>query len=509
MAEYHTADRATSLHLDGQKFLQQGRAEDAVRVLHAAAAESPTAEICNDLGVACLFSHQYDTAQKVFRKTIASWPHAQKPRRNFARLLTALGKDQEAAELLLDIPESTREPETRRQLTDILNDAGLQDSAAHWIALGEIQQTTGQGAAAAESYRKALELRPEDTGLCRRLVEMTPEKTDAAQIARMEAGLTRPALPDGAQADLHFALARALDAQGNYQAAFPHLEAGNACKRRTVQYHEAGAIRAMEAMQTAFPVGYSFPAAPQNIPGPKPLFIVGMPRSGTTLVEQILASHTDIFGGGEREDFPNLVLAHCPKDPATWPDLPAETQEALRRDYRDQIRPLAPDAAWITDKLPANAVFAGLICQILPEARIIWVERDAMDCCFSCYMQIFTGDLPYMYDQGELGRYARAQTQLMRHWENVLPKTRFLHIRYEDLLAEPETNMRRLIAFCGLGWQEQCLHFENTDRPVHTASALQVRRPLNRHTGGRWKPYAEGLSRLQAALNGEGNQAQT
>lgn len=471
-----------------------------------------SADTLNDLAIQQLKRGATEPALKIFEDAIRCWPEDQRLRRNFARVLFSMGRDAPALALLRTLPPLSREPESVEMLMNMLQTTGQTAEAqtvrsgaelTAQIQAGDAAQAHGDAHDAAAKYSAALKMAPGNATLCRRLAEVAPNQLTDGQIAGMEDLLTRPGLPDAAAADLHIALFRVLDARGIYADAFAHLDAGNTCKRRTVTYHEAGALHALSAMGKAFPADIFKEAAPCAAGRPTQLFIVGMPRSGTTLMEQILASHSEVYAAGERNDFPLLTHALCPPDPAQWPTLPQSTLAELGAHYRVQLQSLAPSAMAIVDKLPANAVYAGLITLALPGAKIIWVERDMMETCFSCYTQLFSGNLPYMYEQGELGRYARAQNRLLRHWEAVLPPERFLHITYEDFIAEPEANMRALIAFCGLGWQEECLHFEKTERAVHTASALAVRQPLNRTTGGRWKPYAAGLTRLRTALAGD------
>jgi hypothetical protein len=223
-----------------------------------------------------------------------------------------------------------------------------------------------------------------------------------------------------------------------------------------------------------------------------------MPRSGTTLTEQILASHPRVFGAGELRFMENAAMAIAP-----FPEAAASmTDEALREfgnEYVAQVRALAPAAARVVDKMPANFRFVGLIHRALPNAKIIHVYRDPVDTCMSCYAQLFAG-LPYAYDLGELGRYYRGYATLMAHWRRVLPPGAMIEVKYERLIADLRGEAQRLLAYCELEWDERCLQFHKTRRAVRTASFAQVRRPIYRDSVGRWEAHREALRPLLDAL---------
>jgi hypothetical protein len=237
-----------------------------------------------------------------------------------------------------------------------------------------------------------------------------------------------------------------------------------------------------------------------------PVFIVGMPRSGTSLIEQMLASHPKVFGAGELTTFHNAVCELAEPGGASLPfpelllSLPKHRLRALGDRYLGAVKVLAPAAARITDKMPGNFRYAGLIHLVLPNARIIHSRRDPIDTCPSCFSIQFTaGGSEYSYDLGELGRCYRAYEELMAHWRKVLPSGVMIDVQYEDLVQNPEREARRMVAHCGLDWDKRCLDVQSTERPVRTASAAQVRQPLYRSSIGRWRP---GQEILQSLLDG-------
>jgi hypothetical protein len=231
-----------------------------------------------------------------------------------------------------------------------------------------------------------------------------------------------------------------------------------------------------------------------------------MPRSGTTLVEQILASHCEVHGAGELNTFNDVVLALARSDgnqlafPGFVPALDAAALQAIGAGYVSLLRELSPGSGFIVDKMPSNYYFAGLIHLALPNATIIHTVRDPVDTCVSCFSKLFTTRQEHTYDLAELGRYYARYRRLMAHWRKVLPEGRVLDVRYEDVVADLEGAARRIIAHCGLPWDERCLSFHETARPVRTASASQVRQPIYSSAVGRWRAYEEFLDPLLAGL---------
>ena len=232
-------------------------------------------------------------------------------------------------------------------------------------------------------------------------------------------------------------------------------------------------------------------------------------RSGTTLVEQVLASHAAVFGAGERRELPEAVtrlgarLGALPFPESIW-TIPNTELRQIGTTYASALHSLAPEASRIVDKMPLNFAYCGLIHLILPNARIIHVVRDPVDTCLSCFSKLFSGEQPFAYDLAELGRFYRPYQKLMAHWRAVLPPSALLEVRYERVVDDLATEARRIVAHCGLDWDESYLEFHKTTRPVHTASVTQVRQPIYRSSIGRWRPDAALLQPLLAALGDDG-----
>lgn len=305
---------------------------------------------------------------------------------------------------------------------------------------------------------------------------------------------------------LHFAFAKALDDRGEHERALQHYITGGQMKRAQLDYDEADTHAFFDAIRAAFPKEVFEKRKYEGLKDDRLVFIVGMPRSGSTLVEQILASHPGVHGAGEvkylaralgqlRDRFPSL-----PKYPEMSAKLSNPQLEIVARDYQKALSAGAGEARKITDKLLTNYFFVGLINLLFPKAKVIHTRRDPVDTCLSAFTKLFKDDMPHSYELGELGRYYAKYRELMNHWEEVLPRGTMTTVVYEDVVADLEKEARRLIAFLGLPWDPRCVDFHKSDRPVKTASVAQVRKPIYRSSLQRWKRYGEGLRPLFEAI---------
>jgi hypothetical protein len=271
-----------------------------------------------------------------------------------------------------------------------------------------------------------------------------------------------------------------------------------------MEYDEAGALAQLRRFVTPFGPETMARARTRTASPDVPIFIVGMPRSGTTLIEQILASHRSVFGGGESmyfsEEASRLVDEAGADLCAFVRGLPDAAFAEIGDRYRGKLQALAPTAPRITDKLPSNCCHVGLIHMALPDARIIHARRDPVDTCLSCFAQTFSAGLSFSNELGDLGRYYRAYADVMAHWRQVLPEGVMLEVQYEELVADFEPQARRILDFCGLDWDARCLAFNETRREVITASAAQVRQPIYQRSSGRSLGYGRLLQPLLEAL---------
>jgi tetratricopeptide (TPR) repeat protein len=364
---------------------------------------------------------------------------------------------------------------------------------------GVLLAELGRLTEAKEVFESAIKLAPKRTRAYYNMSIITRLTPDSPHLRAMEElAQNMSALSVDEQIDLDFALGKALADIGERESSFRRLLHGNALKRRHMFYHEAAALAVFERIRTTFTGDLMRSHAGGGDASRAPVFILGMPRSGTTLIEQILAGHPGVFAAGEIDDFNNAVTTlygdagECPRYPEFVAAASRERLRDLGADYVARIGAAASGAKRITNKTPENYLFAGLIHLALPNARIIYARRDPLDTCFSCFSQLFVEDLPYAYDLGELGRHCRAYEALMAHWGAVIPQSAMLEVAYENVVAH-----------LGLEWDANCLDFHQAGRQVRTASVAQVRQPIYQSSIGRWRAYEPFLGPLVAALRGE------
>lgn len=359
---------------------------------------------------------------------------------------------------------------------------------------GSILTELGRTREAAAAFTRALALEPDSAPAWYGRVDLPDVVPSAADVDAIEHALaTSPRLRayDDRLA-MEFAAARTALRCGDDDRAFAHFAVGNRMKRELLDYDVANDERIMRSIAESVTPAFLERAA-HGERSEVPVFVVGMPRSGTTLVEQILGAHPSVYAAGE--------LAHLPAAIAALLQTPEPRDlAAAGRAYLAAVRPLAPDALRIVDKLPANFLRAGVIHALLPDAHIVHVRRNALDTCFSCYTTLFEGRQDFSYDLTELGRFYRAYETLMEHWRAVLPADRFFEIDYERVVDDLEGSARALIAFLELPWDETTLRFNTSTRPIRTASKTQVRQPIFRSSVGRGERLRAHLTPLVDAL---------
>ncbi len=375
--------------------------------------------------------------------------------------------------------------------------------------LGAIYSEQGKLAEARRCFEAAITARPDFVEAHYNLSSLKTYAPGDAHLANLEALTAQTSsLPTAARIRYNFALGKALEDVGEYDRAFAAYAEGNRLQHDLLPYDEAQAEAMLARIKETF--GQRFLAAPAKAVSLSrtqrmPIFIVGMPRSGTTLIEQILASHPMVFGAGELVAL-HEVIHGAPQaatgEPFTaWAKrLTEEEFLALGENYLERVWRLCPDSAWITDKMPANFFYLGMIRRMLPQAKIIHARRDPMDSCFSCFARLFNDTMPFAYDLGTLGRYYVRYMQLMEHWQTVLPVDSVLDVQYEEMVADVEGQVRRLLAYLDLPWDDACLAFYENKRLVKTASVAQVRRPIYTTSVARWQRFAPHLEPLRAIV---------
>lgn len=384
----------------------------------------------------------------------------------------------------------------------------LPDDPATLTSRGHALKTYGQSEDAIASYRDAIAADPHNGDAWYALANLKTYRFSDDELAQMQAVQTAPALSFMARVHLAFALGKAFEDRGDFAAAFRNYELGNTLKRRQTRY-------TTEQMQAEFAAQKQYctetvmtAQAGKGHLAPDPIFIVGLPRAGSTLIEQILASHSQVDGTLE---LPNILsLAHrlrgrnlvTDRDryPRILNELSGDELAALGRDYIESTRIHRQGAPFFTDKMPNNFRHIGLIHLILPKAKIIDARRAPMDCCWSGFKQLFAEGQEFTYGLDEIGHYYRDYVDLMSHWDRVLPEGRILKVQHEDVLADLEGQVRRLVDYCELPFEPDCIDFHKTDRAVRTASSEQVRQPINRAGQDQWRPFENFLEPLKTAL---------
>lgn len=371
-----------------------------------------------------------------------------------------------------------------------------------WAALGHALRTVGRQEESVAAYRKSTELDPGFGEGWWGLVNLKTIRLSHSDIQLMQAQLQSHDLTEDARCHLHFALGEAFEREQKYAESFEHYRQGNALRRSRLP-HSADEMSAnVQRVKMLYDRDFFDRHAGLGCPSVEPIFIVGLPRSGSTLIEQILARHSEVEGAGELPAFTPVAIRFMGLEGAAEPPLKLDAaalkaggEEFLARSriFRKLDRP------FFTDKSPSNFHHLGLICAMLPNAKIIDVRRNPLDCCFSNYKQLFPWGLAQTYDQTDIARYYRDYIEVMAHFDDVLPG-RIFHFSYEDLVGDPETQIRALLRHCGLEFQETCLRFYESDRPVFTASSEQVRRPLYADAIGRWRHYEPWLGPMKTAL---------
>jgi Flp pilus assembly protein TadD len=475
----------------GNILFDQGKLGDAEKTLRQALALRPHfAEAMSNLGNTLHKLGRLVEAETAYRQAVTWKPDAAEAHYNFGNLLVEQDRLTEA------------EAAYRHAI------ALKPDFADAHNGLGAALKFLGRFADARRSVERSLQLSPRNTSYLLNLSELKNFDTGDPDLASLEElASTIESLPIKQQIDLHFALAKAYDDLGRHDRTMRHLLTGNALMRAQIPYDEAFTLREFDRIEAVFTPELMRTFAGAGHPSSLPVFIVGMPRSGTTLIEQIIASHPQAFGGGELSTLNALAarIGAVAGSAGPFPDTMAHIQphdlERAGAHYVAEITRMAPNAVRITDKMPSNFRLAGLIQLISPNARMIHAVRDPLDTCFSCFSKLFANGQYQTFDLAELGRYYRRYQRMMDHWRRVLPAGRIMDVRYEDLVTDLEGQARRIVAYCGLEWDDRCLAFHNTDRAVHTASAVQVRQPIYRNALGRAQPFRAFVQPLLDALS--------
>ena len=372
--------------------------------------------------------------------------------------------------------------------------------------LAACQRMVGEIAAAEVSCNQALALDARAYQACYIRADLRRWTLEDNHITAMETALKAGRVGWRDEKYLRFALSKEYEDVENYRAAFRHLQAGNALQRSHMRYDVAEDVDVIDSIIATYS-SQNLRAATPGYESAEPIFVAGLPRTGTSLVERILGAHSAVYSAGELNDFA-LALIETGRNSRT--DSGGSKHElvgrslsldmrALGQRYIERTRPRTGQSPHFVDKLPGNYLYFGLISKALPRARLVLLERDAMDTCYAIYKTLFTGAYPFAYDLNDLGTYYLAYQRLADHWVQSLG-SRVLLVRYEKLVTDFECEVRRLLAFCALPWEDSCANYHLSTAAATTASAVQVRRPIYRTSVGNWRAYDQELQPLVALL---------
>lgn len=468
----------------------QSDVEEAEALLRKAVSLAPDYALAFlDLGRLFQEQHRYAEAIECFQRTIRLQPSAAKPRHLLASTLAPVGRTEDALD-------------TYRQVLEL-----QPRHAGAWLGLGHTLKTVGRQREAIEAYRECIRVRPDNGETYWSLANLKTYQLTADDMRAMESALARAdELTDQSAVNFLFALAKAHEDAGDFDTAWDYYQRGNAKQRMLEHYDPVQTETANDEIIETFDASFLQSAAGQGHSDAAPIFVLGLPRSGSTLIEQILASHSQVEGTSELP-YLGRVATSLNRNRADGVNYPQAVRElgtahfkALGREYLQcaQVHRRSEKPRFV-DKMPNNFPSIGFLHLVLPNAKIIDARRYPLDATLSCYRQLFAKGQTFVYDLTEIGEYFLEYQRLMDHWHEVLPG-RVLTVQYEDLVTDFDCQLRRLLDYCELPWEDACASFHETDRPVRTASSEQVRQPIYAKSIHFWRNYEAHLGELIEVL---------
>ena len=465
---------------------------------------------------------RFAEAQRLLEQCLTLAPGFDAARHNYVTVLNRQGKPAEAlphVERLL--AKEPRNPGYRNLKAAVLANLGdyplsievyeevlkeFPEQPKIWMSYGHSLRTSGRRAESVTAYRRAIAMEPTLGEAYWSLANLKTFRFSDADLAAMRHALTRTDLPDEERLHFEFALGKALEDAAEYEASFGHYARGNEIRRRSHPYRADDNLAYVQRTRKILTRDFFAARGGAGALAADPIFIVGLPRAGSTLLEQVLASHSLVEGTMELPQIPQLARELAGRN-ARQQDfagviekLTPEELRALGERYLEDTRALRKTSApFFIDKMPNNCWYVGLIHLILPNARIIDARRHPLGCCFSCFKQQFARGQNFTYSLTDLGRYYRDYLELMAHFDDVLPG-RIHRVHYEATIEDTESEVRRLLAYCGLPFEASCLKFYENERAVRTASSEQVRQPIFREGLDHWRHFEPWLDPLKAAL---------
>lgn len=506
----------------GSVLTESDQPEEAIKVLLPLVQSNPNyPEAHCNIATAFLLLEQLDKAEFGFKRALTLKPDYPEACIGLARVLQEKRHLTEAlatAERALGL--APQKAEVHSLLGGIFSESGYPEKAQQayaqaleldpelisaYLGRGHQRMESGDMAGAETDFRYALSLDESNLGARLALAQVNKVKEGDANMAVLVSEAEKLAtLPETKAMPLHFALGKCYEDTKQYDLAFQHYRQGCQLKRKRIDYDADNTDLAGRNIREFFSKENIDRLRGDGCTSELPIFVLGMPRSGTTLTETIIASHPMVFGAGELNDI--LEVANHTRGGETkgYPlSLQGITQTELKimgERYATRLQTRAPDSPRITDKMPANFNCLGLIHLMLPNAKIVHVKRNPVDTCLSCYTRLFDKSQYQSYDLAEIGRYYRNYSQLMQHWREVLPAGSFYEIQYENVVADQEGQARALLDYCGLEWNDACLDFHKTERNIRTASVTQVRQPIYKTSVEKWRHYEKHLDPLLDAL---------
>lgn len=474
-------DYAAAHHMLGVALEQQGNEVQALGALSRAVELSPKlADAHARIGTLCLSLSRRPQAIKALHRAAVVAPNTDLGRLALAKAYMAEERQSDAEHVLRKM--LARNPshfDARKMLGDVLSYSGQFKEAGQ-----EYERAISAGRQPISAYHSLV--------MSRKLTE-----DDRPLIDGMRRVLKRGGMADFPLMILHFSLGKALDDLKDYEQAIQHFDAANRLRHRTSKLDRQRLKTQFDELIERFTPAYFASHAALGVADETPLMVLGMPRSGTTLTEQIVSSHPDVAGGGELP----FWLERGPQfDANRARNLNAEGVQQIATDYLAVLRDIGPDTARVTDKMPPNFMWVGQIHMVFPKARIIHCKRNPIDTCLSIFSTYFTARMDFAADRGDLVFFYRQYLRLMAHWREVLPSSVYYETVYEELVADRDARSRELIEFCGLPWDDACLAPERNERQVKTASVWQARQPVYKTQTERWRRYEPWLGELRELI---------
>ena len=503
----------------GFLLLEVGDAEEALAAFDCILAEDiEHGDAYFGQGRAAIILEKFDVANAAFARAVHFAPNDAEAKFYYAKVMHELGNDPQAIQLLYEATEIDSDySEAYCNLGCLLADIGKLTEAKRAYenalladpfcavalnGLGTIQVSLGNIKLAEQFFRKSLSAENNLVIAHCNLAEIKRFEAFDEDAAAVYSQSKRDNISQNEAVQIGFALGKIREDIGEFDQAFAAFKEANQRYRSSLTYNIGEDEAFVEIMIKSFDADKLRPAPfDRSRDGKKPIFILGMPRSGTTLVEQVLASHSLVYGAGELDLFERLFRERFPSTD-NFENICMDQLIKIGKTYVSAISELAPKAAYVVDKMPTNFLFLGPIALAMPAATIVHCRRDPIDTCLSCYKRLFSHNHPYSYDLRELGQFYGLYQRIMSHWASVFPG-RIVEVVYEDLVESFEIESRRLIAACGLNWDEKCLHFYKTERPVFT-NPEGVRRPIYSDAVRRWEQYESHLQPLVRSLGGGG-----